>query len=93
MTRAFLICYSSPCAFQEREVRSYEAEYVGGLFHWDAHLGSRKVLTPRGEWLAPILFGVFDDGSSRALAHWWSPKKGAHARRADYSGRSWTRAD
>ena len=34
----------------EREVRSYEAEYVNGLWHWDCHHGSRKVLTPRGEW-------------------------------------------
>ena len=29
----------------DREVRSYEAEYVGQLFHWDGHKGSRKVLT------------------------------------------------
>lgn len=34
----------------EREVRSFEAEYVNGLWHWDCHVGSRKVLTPRGEW-------------------------------------------
>ena len=34
----------------QREVRSYEAEYVGSLLHWDCHIGSKKVLTPRGEW-------------------------------------------
>ena len=37
----------------DREVRSYEAEYVNGLWHWDCHHGSRKVLTPRGEWQTP----------------------------------------
>ena len=52
----------------DREVRSYEAEYVGGLWHWDAHIGARKVLTPRGEWLPPVLFGVFDD-RSRLVCH------------------------
>jgi putative transposase len=41
-----------------REVRSYEAEYVNGLWHWDCHFGSKKVLTPRGEWQTPVLFGV-----------------------------------
>jgi transposase InsO family protein len=52
----------------QREVRSYEAEYVGGLVHWDAHHGSLKVLTPRAEWVHPILFGVIDD-RSRLLCH------------------------
>ena len=37
----------------EREVRRYEAEYVNGLWHWDCHHGSRKVLTARGEWATP----------------------------------------
>jgi len=55
----------------EREVRSYEAEYVGGLWHWDGHVGSRKVLTPRGEWLAPVLLGVFDDRSRLACHLQW----------------------
>jgi hypothetical protein len=30
--------------FLDREVRSYEAEYIGGLLHFDAHHCSRKVL-------------------------------------------------
>lgn len=47
----------------EREVRRYEAEYVNRLWHWDCHHGSRKVLTHRGEWVTPILFGVLDDRS------------------------------
>jgi transposase InsO family protein len=50
------------------EVRSYEAEYVGGLWHWDCHVGSRPVLTARGQWAMPVLFGVLDD-RSRLLGH------------------------
>ena len=56
---------------EAREVRSYEAEYVNGLWHWDAHVGSRKVLTPRGEWRTPILFGVLDDYSRLACHLQW----------------------
>ncbi len=53
---------------EAREVRSYEAEFVNGTWHWDCHYGSRKVLTPRGEWRTPILFGVLDD-RSRLVCH------------------------
>jgi putative transposase len=55
----------------DREIRSYEAEYVGGLWHWDCHVGSRKVLTARGEWQTPILFGVLDDRSRLACHLQW----------------------
>jgi hypothetical protein len=34
---------------EAREVRSFESEFVAGLWHWDGHFGSRKILTPRGE--------------------------------------------
>jgi transposase InsO family protein len=53
---------------EAREVRSYESECVAGLWHWDCHNGSRKVLTPRGEWRTPVLFGVIDD-HSRLVCH------------------------
>jgi transposase InsO family protein len=53
---------------EAREVRSYESEYSNGTWHWDCHNGSRKVLTPRGEWRTPILFGVLDD-HSRLVCH------------------------
>jgi putative transposase len=56
---------------EAREVRSYEADYVNGLWHWDCHHGSRKVLTPRGEWRTPILFGVLDDRSRLACHLQW----------------------
>ena len=44
-----------------REVRSYEAEYVNGLWHWDCHHGSRKVLTQRGaDRVVPSLAALLD---------------------------------
>lgn len=55
----------------EREVRSYEAEYVGGLFHLDFHQGSLQVLTPSGEWVTPQLFGALDDRSRVACHLQW----------------------
>ncbi len=60
-----------------REVRSYEAEYVGGLLHWDCHVGSRLVLTARGQWATPVLFGVFDDRSRLACHLQWYLRENA----------------
>jgi len=48
---------------EELEVRSYEAEYVLGLWHWDFHHGSRLVLTPEGRRRKAFLLGVLDDCS------------------------------
>ena len=56
---------------EAREVRGFEAEYVNGLWHWDCHHGSRKVLTSRGESRTPILFGVLDDRSRLACHLQW----------------------
>ena len=53
---------------EAREVRSYEAEYVQGLWHLDFHHGSRKIPTASGEWLRPILLAVLDD-RSRLICH------------------------
>jgi putative transposase len=53
---------------EQLEVRSFEAEYVHGLWHLDFHQGSRKVLTPAGAWLTPHLLGVLDD-RSRLVCH------------------------
>jgi len=50
------------------EVRSYEVEYVNGLWHADFHKGSLKVLTKSGEWIVPLLFGAIDD-RSRLVCH------------------------
>ena len=51
-----------------REVRSYEVEYVGGLWHADFHDGSLKVLTPSGAWVTPVLLALLDD-HSRLCGH------------------------
>ena len=48
------------------EVRSFEAEYVHGLWHLDFHHGSRKVTTRQGAWSIPVLLGVLDDRSRLA---------------------------
>jgi putative transposase len=53
---------------QTREIRSYEAEYVGSLWHLDFHHGSLKVLTHSGQWLRPMALGILDD-HSRLCCH------------------------
>ena len=53
---------------QTREIRSYEAAYVGSLWHLDFHHGSLKVLTEGGQWLRPIALGILDD-HSRLCCH------------------------
>jgi transposase InsO family protein len=56
---------------EEREVRSYEAAYVHGLWHLDFHPGSKKVLTAAGAWVTPQLLGVLDDRSRLACHVQW----------------------
>jgi putative transposase len=53
---------------ETREVRSFEAEHVGALWHLDFHHGSHKILTPEGEWIKPLLLGIMDD-HSRLVCH------------------------
>jgi transposase InsO family protein len=53
---------------EEREVRSFEVEYVGGLFHADFHSGSLQVLTPAGAFVTAFLLAVVDD-HSRLCGH------------------------
>jgi len=48
---------------EQREIRSYEAEYVGALWHLDFHHGSLQVVTPRGQWERPLALGILDDHS------------------------------
>jgi len=53
---------------EQREIRSYEVEYVGSLWHLDFHHGSLKVLTSRGQWQRPLALGILDD-HSRLCCH------------------------
>lgn len=51
-----------------REVRSFEAEHAGALWHLDFHHGSLKVLTNQGAWVRPVLLAILDD-HSRVVCH------------------------
>jgi putative transposase len=53
------------------EVRSYEAEYVQGLWHADFHHGSRKIVTPAGQWVTPLLLCFIDDHARLACHLQW----------------------
>ncbi len=62
---------------QAREVRSFESEYVGALWHLDFHHGSLKILTEEAEWVRPILLAIMDD-HSRLVCHaqWYLTETG-----------------
>jgi transposase InsO family protein len=53
---------------EHREVRSFEVEYVHGLWHLDFHHGSRKILGKDGQWHKPLLLAILDD-HSRLVCH------------------------
>jgi putative transposase len=53
---------------ENREIRSYESEYVGSLWHLDFHHGSLKVITGDGQWQRPVVLGILDD-HSRLCCH------------------------
>jgi transposase InsO family protein len=56
---------------EAREVRSYEAEYVHGLWHADFHSGSLRVLTLAGALETPYLLGVLDDRARMCCHAQW----------------------
>ncbi|HLX06223.1 MAG TPA: DDE-type integrase/transposase/recombinase [Thermoanaerobaculia bacterium] len=56
---------------EARETRSYEAEYVAGLWHLDFHHGSLKILSAQGEWVRPVLLAILDDRSRLACHAQW----------------------
>ena len=53
---------------ENREVRSFEVDYVHGLWHLDFHHGSRKILGKNGQWYKPLLLAIMDD-RSRLVCH------------------------
>ncbi len=53
---------------ESREVRSFEADYVSGLWHLDYHQGSHPILTSEGAWIKPLLLAILDD-HSRLVCH------------------------
>jgi transposase InsO family protein len=46
---------------EKREVRSFEASHVHGLWHLDYHEGSRRVVDEHGCYHTPVVFAVLDD--------------------------------
>jgi len=54
-----------------REVRSWEAEHVNAVWHFDGHVGSQQVLTPQGKYETPLLIGILDDRSRLACHLQW----------------------
>ncbi len=63
--------------FENREVRSFEAEYVHGLWHLDFHHGSLRVLLENGAWAYPLLLGTLDDRSRLCCHAQWYLREGA----------------
>jgi len=53
---------------EQREARSYEVAYVGGLWHTDFHHARRRILDTNGEWFTPIAIAIIDD-RSRLCCH------------------------
>ncbi len=53
---------------ERREVRSYEASHVHGLWHLDYHHGRRRVVDEQGAWHKPVVLCVLDD-RTRLVCH------------------------
>jgi putative transposase len=53
---------------EQREVRSFEKQFVHELWHFDFHDGSRKVVTPDGVFHVPQCLCILDD-YSRLCCH------------------------
>ena len=51
-----------------KEIRSYEVEFVGQMWHMDFHKASRMVLTENREYKQPICMAIIDD-KSRLVCH------------------------
>ncbi len=80
-----------------REVRSYEASYVHALWHYDFHVGRRKVVTADAEWHVPEMLAVLDDRSRLCChAQWYlaeSAENLVHGLRQAYHKRGLPRAE
>jgi transposase InsO family protein len=62
--------------FASREVRSFETEYVHGLWHLDFHHGALRVLLANGQWVYPLLLGILDDRSRLCCHPQWYLREG-----------------
>jgi transposase InsO family protein len=65
--------------FTEREVRSYEAEHVHGLWHADFHQSSLKIVTRSGGHATPVALAFIDDRSRLCChAQWYLGETAEH---------------
>lgn len=53
---------------EQREVRSFEVEHVGGLWHLDFDTSRHIGILHNGQWIRPHLLGIMDD-RSRLCCH------------------------
>lgn len=68
----------SRAIFESRETRSFESEYVHGLWHLDYHTAHFiRVLCPSGEWVAPKILGILDDRSRLCCHAQWYHEQSA----------------
>jgi transposase InsO family protein len=56
---------------EAREVRRFEVEYVGGLWHLDFHHSSRQIVHTDGKRVTPLCLCVLDDHSRLACHVQW----------------------
>ncbi len=63
---------------EQREVRSYESEYVNALWHLDFHQG-RRIVDVNGDWHTPVALCVIDDRSRLCCHIQWYLNESAEA--------------
>jgi putative transposase len=51
-----------------REIRTFEVEFVGQMWHMDFHKSTRMIVTEDGEYRQPICMAIIDD-KSRLVCH------------------------
>jgi transposase InsO family protein len=56
---------------EKAEVRSFEMDYVGALYHFDFHKYERKVLNSKGQLIIVKCFAIHDDHSRLACHIQW----------------------
>ena len=61
---------------ETREIRSFEVEYAGGLWHLDFHHSSLRVVNEEGKWIKPLALCITDD-HSRLCCHvqWYTTEQ------------------
>ncbi len=56
---------------EKKEVRSFEMDHVGALWHLDFHHGSRRIQSESGQWIDIFCLAIHDDHSRLACHVQW----------------------